>query len=159
VNNAAMTYSDIAAKYGATDEAVRQRSVRENWPDERSKRSHALSLAVTQKSILNSVDELAKYNEQDIVIAKNLRTVAGRIIQSRHDTLDPNELRSLSTAIVNAQRVARLALGASTENSNVREEGVFDFSDFSDPELEQLVSRALRSRGAARTAPPETKPN
>ena len=122
VTNAALTLADIAAKYGTTMDATKQQCLRNNWVEERAERSRILSQKVTEKSILDIVGELAKYNEQDLIAAKSLRALAAKRMQSANQgqNLEPKDVRALAGAIESAQRIARLALGASTENTNTR---------------------------------------
>jgi hypothetical protein len=68
--------------------------------------------------------ELAKYDESGLIAAKSIRAAAMRklqevqraIEQQKELPLEPGEICSLASAVESAQRIARLALGASTEN-------------------------------------------
>ena len=74
----------------------------------------------------HTVQQLGRYNEQDLIVAKGLRAAALRKLQDAQTKLiaTPNselklecaEIRSLASAIESAQKVARPALGASIEN-------------------------------------------
>lgn len=61
-------------------------------------------------------DLLAKLNEADLKSAQALRDKANELMQS---VTTPNELKALSGTFDIAQKIGRLALGASTENSTV----------------------------------------
>jgi transposase-like protein len=117
VNNAGLTYADIAAKYGINPSALRMRAGREQWTDQRQAAQAKLLQKVTEKTIHDTVAELAKYNEQDLIAAKALRSLAARQMQAGN--LEPKDVRALAGAIESAQRIARLALGASTENTEL----------------------------------------
>jgi formate dehydrogenase maturation protein FdhE len=122
VTNAALTLADIATKYGVPEPATRKQAERNNWTEERAERGRILSQKVAEKSILDVVGELAKYNEQDLIAAKSLRALAGKRMQQANQgaALEPKDVRALAGAIESAQRIARLALGASTENTDTR---------------------------------------
>lgn len=120
VNNAKLTYAEIAKKYRTTPGSVEQRAFREHWTAERAQRAKILFETVRDKSILDTVSELARYNEQDLAMAKVLRAAAARLIQDKDEELGPKDIRFLAGAVESAQRIARLALGASTENTDTR---------------------------------------
>ena len=143
VNNAALTCADIAKKYGAHEGNVRQRAARENWTAERSQKTAILLQKVTEKSVLDTVAELIKYNEQDLVAAKALRGIAAR--QMQNPSLEPKDVRALAGALESAQRVARLALGASTANTDTRST-IIDRIEQMSPEERRYHARDLYSQ-------------
>lgn len=97
------------------------RAGRENWTAERQAATAKLLQNVTEKTILDSAAELIRYNEQDLVAAKSLRALAAKKMQqAQQGTLEARDLRSIAGAVESAQRIARLALGASTENTDTR---------------------------------------
>jgi hypothetical protein len=129
VNDPTLRLEDIARRNKCALGTVQSRAAREKWTDAREARSNLLQQSATRKNVSAAVQELAKYNEQDIQAAKMLRACAMRKLQdaqkkltkpgSENDQLDLEsaEIRSLASAVESAQRIARLALGASTENS------------------------------------------
>lgn len=121
INNAALTYADIAKKYGTKLGSVQAQAATNNWTEARAARSKLLQQRATEKSLTTAVDELAKYNEQDLLAAKALRSlIAKRMHEAQQTRIDARDLRSLAGAMESVQRVARLALGASTENADTR---------------------------------------
>ena len=112
--NSAMTYGEIAAKHGLKDGTVRQRANREGWNDARNASLQFVTASATKQITENRVDELVKFNAEDLEIAKAIRNKA---IAMMSGTESPSELRALAGAVDIAQKVGRLALGASTENS------------------------------------------
>jgi hypothetical protein len=110
------SYRALAHRHGLKEATVRQRASREGW----QARRHELSQSVTAKAqdALTSqrVGELAKFNEDDLKIAKEIREKAQAMMGA---DLKPADLKALSGAVKDAQIVGRLALGASTENSTV----------------------------------------
>jgi hypothetical protein len=119
--NSSLQYKELADKHGLKEGTVRQRANREKWAEERN----ALSRAVTQKATVDLVDtradDLAKFNEDDLKMARAIRAKAARMMGN---DLSPQDLRALAGAVDAAQKVGRLALGVSTENSAVTTTGL-----------------------------------
>jgi homoaconitase/3-isopropylmalate dehydratase large subunit len=121
VTNASLALADIAVKYGAKLGAVKAQALRKNWVEERAERSRILLQKVAEKATRAGIDELAAYNEQDILAAKSLRDLASkRMQQAQNGKPTAQDLRCLAATVESAQRIARLALGASTENTDTR---------------------------------------
>lgn len=126
VNDFALTLVDIAGKYGISDGGVRARAHREGWTEARNVRARLLEESVQQKTISSAAQELAHFNRTDIEAAKVARSMVLRKfadaqakVKGRPDLdlpLEARDLRALVSVLEVAQRVARLALGASTSN-------------------------------------------
>jgi hypothetical protein len=112
--NSALTYGELAEKHGIKAGTVRQRANRECWNDSRNALSQFVTTSATEQITDNRVDELTKFNQQDLETAKAIRNKAIEMM-GQIDT--PSDLRALAGAVDVAQKVGRLALGASTENS------------------------------------------
>lgn len=146
VNNASLTYANIGQKYTVLETTVRKRASDENWTAERIARATALVQKATEKSILDSVAELTKYNEQDLIAAKSLRALAAKKMQQvQQGTLEAKDLRALAGAVESAQRIARLALGASTENTDTRSTVILSIERMT-PEARREHARTLYSQ-------------
>ena len=61
-------------------------------------------------------DDLAKFNADDLKMARAIRAKAAQMMQT---ATTPSQLQALAAAVDKAQKVGRLALGASTENNTV----------------------------------------
>ena len=111
--NGALQYKELAKKHGIKEGTVRQRANREGWTEERN----AVSRDVTRKAAAtiseNRVDVLARFNEDDLKMARAIRAKAASMMAG---TTTPQDLRALAGAVDTAQKVGRLALGAETEN-------------------------------------------
>ena len=109
-------YAELSEKYKVKEATIRQRAKRGDWSQQR----HSASQAVTDKAIDSIIevkaDLLAKLNETDLSAAQALRDKANELMQS---VTTANELKALSGTFDIAQKISRLALGASTENSTV----------------------------------------
>ena len=114
--NSALQYKDLAAKHGLKEGTVRQRGNRENWGDERNAASRAVTQASNQKIGLSRVEELVKFNEDDVRVAKAIRAKAANMLKNANT---PTDISALARAFDTAQKIGRLALGATTENNGV----------------------------------------
>jgi len=112
--NGAMTFKELAEKHGIKDATVRQRAHREDWEQER----HALSQAVTQAAQTRLSEsrssQLARFNEDDLRVARAIRAKAAAMLATAQQ---PADLRALASAMDTAQKIGRLALGATTGNT------------------------------------------
>lgn len=111
--NSALTYGELADRHGIKAGTVRQRANREGWNDSRNAVSQFVTVTATEQITENRVDELIKFNAEDLATAKAIRNKA---IAMMDGIESPSDLRALAGAIDVAQKVGRLALGASTEN-------------------------------------------
>jgi hypothetical protein len=114
--NSALTYGELAERHGLKAGTVRQRANREGWNDSRNAVSQFVTKVATEQITENRVDELIKFNAEDLATAKAIRNKA---IEMMDGIESPSDLRALAGAVDVAQKVGRLALGASTENSAV----------------------------------------
>ena len=112
--NSALTYGELAERHGLKAGTVRQRANREGWNDSRNAVSQFVTKVATEQITENRVDELIKFNAEDLATAKAIRNKA---IAMMDGIESPSDLRALAGAVDVAQKVGRLALGASTENS------------------------------------------
>ena len=114
--NSAQQYKELAERHGLKEATVRQRANREGWVEER----HALSRVVTERAsqdlTLARSDDLAKFNADDLRMARAIRA---KVAQMMARVNFPADLRALASAVDTAQKIGRLALGASTENATV----------------------------------------
>jgi hypothetical protein len=117
INNAGMSYADVAAQHGCHKVTIQKRATRERWKEERERRAAFVHQKAAEKTVLSAVEELAQYNAADLQMAKALRSLAAR--RMSQGNLEPKDLRAIAGAIESAQRVARLALGAATQVSDV----------------------------------------
>ena len=121
--NGVMSTADLALTHRLTKAAVQGRVARGKWMAERQRLSAAVS-ATTQETLTQSRrSELAEFNASDLKMAKALRgLVAGRITKAQREGAAPLssvELRALASTAESAQKMGRLALGASTDNHGI----------------------------------------
>ena len=114
--NGSETLGEVAERHGLKSAAVRKRAEREGWQAARHTASHVVTQAASERLLTSRADELAKFNDDDIRLAHALKARAEELMAGN---LSPNDLRALAGVMDTAQKVGRLALGASTENSSV----------------------------------------
>lgn len=117
-----MTLADLARSYGLKEGTVRSTASRHGWQEERDRvqriaADKAIALATAKRA-----EKMAEVNEQDLKVAQSVKAQIARHLKAAHEaqvTIPPKDLRSLASAAEAAQRIARLALGATTENTQL----------------------------------------
>ena len=110
------TMRELADKHGIKASGLMRRAAKEGWDAERKQKSAAVSRAASDVLTDTRVDALIQFNADDLKMARAIRAKAARMMG---DDLTPQDLRALAGSVDMAQKVGRLALGASTENSSV----------------------------------------
>lgn len=117
--NGGGTYASLAKEHDVKETAIRARASRNKWIEERNQ----ASLIVTEKAATEMMNEratqLARWNDEDIQLARAIRSRAATLMVGKGDTLSEAELRTIASVVDTAQKIARLAFGAATENSIV----------------------------------------
>ena len=120
------TIAQVADDFGINPHGVEGRSERERWVDLRRKASESIGAAVEARLIKERTDELTAWNRLDLTIAKAIRRqIAAKVnaAEKANLTLEPKDIRALSGSAESTQRIGRLALGATTENTGVSAPG------------------------------------
>lgn len=112
----ASTLRELADRHGIKAAGVMRRAAKEGWDAERKQESARVSKAAIDATVPDRVAELEKFNADDLKMARAIRAKAAQMMAN---TSTPSDLRALAGAVDTAQKVGRLALGASTENSTV----------------------------------------
>jgi hypothetical protein len=119
--NGVMPIKSLADKYGLPVSSVEKRCAREGWNKERAVLAEKVREKATAAAVKDRTKELAEWNEGDLKIARFLRSR----IAEKLNALDPaavnytGSLRSLAGAAESVQKMARLALGATTNNTGL----------------------------------------
>jgi hypothetical protein len=115
-----MTLRDLADKHGVAYDALRKAAARGEWMDERHRLSQKVTSEVINTNIQTRVAELSQFNADDLRMAKALRGMAAQLInqsqQANAKKLTIGELGQIARLTADAQKIGRLALGASTDN-------------------------------------------
>lgn len=109
------TLRELADRHGVKPAGLFTRSANEGWEEERKQIQARTSKEAQEQMLIDRVAELAKFNEDDIRIAKAIRAKAAKMLSSDANT--PSELKALAGAMDIAQKIGRLALGAETANT------------------------------------------
>lgn len=116
------TSRELSEKHKVPEGTIRARISREDWATTRSEVQQKIVSAATEKLANRTVDELAKFNEDGIKLARAFNAQVAKHIQSAqaaNRTIPPNEIRSLAATAEVAQRMGRLAMGQTTDNTGV----------------------------------------
>lgn len=113
------TYGSLAEEHDVKEATIRARASRNNWIGDRNE----ASLIVTEKAAAEMMDarasQLAQWNDEDIQLARAIRARAANMMILKGDAMSEAQLRTIAGIVDTAQKVARLAFGAATENSIV----------------------------------------
>lgn len=156
--DATLTYRTVAERFNVSVNTVRSRARRGKWQAERTARANLLQQSATQKSVSLAAAELVEFNRTDLLLAKALRAQAAKSLRAAGDKIAAKDLGQLAGAVESAQRVARLALGASTENSQTQPTmgltdpllDEFNLEQMPDDELQALRQLVNKVRGSGR---------
>lgn len=110
------TIAELAAKYGIKPETVKKQAERGQWGMERLKFEQLSIAKAAEEAAVERVAELTSFNRDDLKVAKAIRARVARRLGAVGEEIPAAELRLLASAAEAAQRMGRLALGASTEN-------------------------------------------
>ena len=106
--NGTMSQRELAAAHDINASGVMARAAKEKWEDERKQKQAAISSAAQEKLTEDRTDQLAKFNEDDLKVARAIRGKAAQMMQI---VGSPQDLRALASAMEVAQKIGRTALG------------------------------------------------
>ncbi|MDC2824589.1 hypothetical protein [Rodentibacter pneumotropicus] len=119
-----LSIRDFAEAFNIPLGTLSRKVTKEKWTDERSQVDHKVITKSIEKTIEDRVDELTQFEN------KNLKAIAyaqDEVLKMLSICEKPNEIKSLTGALLDLQKGYRLALGASTENQATQ-----DVSDFTE---------------------------
>ena len=109
------TIQSIADKYGVTFSAVKSQHQKGKWLEKRKKKTENIVQKITEQAEKTAIDIAVKFNADDIKIAQAIKA---KIVHAlRAEEISPQEINSLSNSLATAQKVGRLALGMTTDNT------------------------------------------
>jgi DNA-binding MurR/RpiR family transcriptional regulator len=118
--SSSISIRELAEKYKCSADALEKRANTQSWTEQRRKISAEVLAKADAEITARRAEELSEYNKQDLKIAKALRaqiaTHINNAMQS-NDLLTPREIKMLVSAMADAQKIGRLALGVSTSNN------------------------------------------
>lgn len=114
--NSSKSIRQLAQEFGVGESAAKRRSTKEGWDSERKKQNQKVTEVAQKVTTVTRAQELAKFNEDDVRVAKAIRVKAAAMMQQ---ATSPQEIRALALAFDTAQKIGRLALGATTDNTGL----------------------------------------
>lgn len=114
-----MSMRELASKHGIKAAGLMARAAKEKWEEKRKQFQADLSKRAVSGALPERAELLAKFNEEDLKVARGLRAMIVNQMTESKGKMDPSQIRALAGAASEAQRIGRLALGAETENSTV----------------------------------------
>jgi hypothetical protein len=117
-----ITLRDLADKHNVSEDAVEKRAQRESWSEAKRKLSAEVLAKADAELAESRAKELIKFNDEDLNVAKALRAQIAKHIKSAmasNTPLSTHDIKRLTSAAVDAQKIGRLALGVSTSNNEV----------------------------------------
>lgn len=111
---------ELCEKHGFSEDAVEKRAGREQWSDARRKLSAEVQAKADAEIAEKRAQDLIKFNEEDLNVAKALRSQIAKHINDAIKSSTPlstHDIRRLASAAADAQKIGRLALGVSTSNN------------------------------------------
>lgn len=112
--NSSKSIRQVAEEFKVGASAAMKRCAAEGWEAERKQQAEKVSAAAQKVSTINRAQELAKFNEDDLRVARAIRAKAASMLAG---VKSPTDLRALASAMDAAQKIGRLALGATTDNT------------------------------------------
>lgn len=113
---------EIAETYGVSKNTLYKIAQKENWKHEQEAFHEKFIADLDNKRRKEFVQESINFDKKSLQVAKDIMGHIGKIIETHeksHEQIKPHNLVALSSAANNAQKVAKLCLGESTENMNV----------------------------------------
>lgn len=114
--------AQIAVDFGINPHGIEKRSEKEGWRDMRRRAAESIGEAVAARIEAERTEELMKVNEMHLRVARALLSQASANINAAQlgaEPMVPARIAQLAGAIEKTLRTARLALGATTENTGV----------------------------------------
>ncbi len=135
---ARITYSldELAKKHKVAKSTLYRVANKESWKVEREKFQMEYTQKLDQERAKNLSEESKKFDNTSINLAKALMATVGQNLRKNTDDINngkksfiPSQINALANAAIAAQKLAKLALGESTEkvelNANISEENAF----------------------------------
>lgn len=114
--NGTMSLRDLAKTHKIKAAGIMAKAAKQKWEEERKQLSAKISKAAGDIIAETRAEELSKFNKTDLKAATQIRAKAGSMLVR---DMSPQDLNSLASVFEKAQKIGRLALGATTENTEV----------------------------------------
>lgn len=145
--NGTMTLRALADKHGVSYTSIRQWASRYEWSKARNDISHAITKKAFASQVKTRIEELTQFNSDDLKMAKALRAGAASLMNkySQEQKISLEDLSKIARIVADAQKIGRLALGASTDNAGIGddEQGPILITDVPIKEYKEALEKAL----------------
>lgn len=118
ISDDSVTLQSLSDQYNIPISTLKSRCSEGGWTSKRRQKTTAIVQKATAKAEKSMVEIAAKFNQDDIKLAQSLKYKVATLLQAEDD-LSPQELNSLANTLSTSQKIGRLALGMSTDNSVV----------------------------------------
>lgn len=98
--------SELAEKYGLYPATLNSRADKEGWAEERRQEAERVRAVTSQSG--DAAQLLARFNEDDLTVARAIRAKAAQMIQG---ATTPAEINALAKVFDIAHKIGRVALG------------------------------------------------
>ena len=118
--SSSISIRELAEKYKCSPDALEKRAYTQGWSEQRRKISAEVLAKAEAEITERRAKELSAYNEQDLQVAKAIRSQIAKHIAEAMESktlLSAKDLKTLVSAAADAQKIGRLALGVSTSNN------------------------------------------
>lgn len=146
--NSSITLKELADKFGLNYSMLQKHSERYQWNEKRLSISQNVVAKAQSKIEHTTVKDLIAFNNDDIKIAKALRSQVAAHIMAAQDSqtkIAMADLRHLAGTAEIAQRIGRLALGVGTAHQILTgaDNGPVEHATVSPEELDNAVGRVI----------------
>jgi len=113
--NSSKTLREVAEEFTIKAAGVMRRAAKEGWDAERKRLSASVSKTAQESLVFDRAAELARFNSDDLKIARALRQKAVHLLQGAE--VSAADLRSLSSTFESARGLGLAALGMVIDSS------------------------------------------
>lgn len=165
--NSTLSGRELAEKHGLQVRNLEKKITRGGWLEQRRKVMYAVQEKAQQKVTDERADELSQWNQDDLRLARALRAQVARTMTLLGQPagegmpprlIPPETLRTLAVTAESAQRIGRLALGASTGNQAVQADSLTHAFARAMAEMDESEERGVFD-GSAEIPRPDSRPN
>jgi hypothetical protein len=118
--SSSISIRELSEKFNCSADALEKRCYTQGWTEQRRKISAEVLAKADAEITERRAKELISFNEQDLQVAKAIRSQIAKHISeamSSQTLLSTRDIRTLASAAESAQKIGRLALGVSTSNN------------------------------------------
>ena len=117
---------DLVKKFSVAQSTLYRVSQKENWKIERERFQETLRAKLDKQRVKDLTEESKKIDKESIYLAKSIMKTVSKSLRTNDEVMEdgkkgmiPSQLNALANAALNAQKIAKLALGETTENLNI----------------------------------------